>query len=89
MTYLKQFADGNLKGEEVLQDGGHGVFYLEDAPGFSRLEMIAVTGPNRGQLAGTNLRIHYAAPAGDVMMAGPLGLVRAAARKMSGDHVVC
>ena len=82
LTYLKRFADGELTGEEVFQDGGHGAFYLEGAPGSSRLAMVAATGPNRSQLSEADFRVYYAAPAGDVMMAGPLGLVRAALRKM-------
>jgi hypothetical protein len=43
--------------------------------------MVAATGPNRNILSKTTLSVHFAAPAGDVMMTGPVGLVEAAKRK--------
>jgi len=78
---LIDFADGKLTDEEVFKDNGHGLFFLSKPPGFSEIETIATTGPNRNILAKTNLSVHFAAPAGDVMMTGPLGLVEAAKRK--------
>jgi len=72
--------------EEVFEDGGHGLFLLGEPPGFSNIEEIVATGPNRRILEGTNLNVRYAAPAGDVMMTGPLGLVEATKRRiMSGE----
>ncbi len=50
-------------------------------PTFSRIERIVATGPNRNMLVKTNLPVHSATPAGDVMMAGPIGLVEAARKK--------
>jgi hypothetical protein len=41
-----------------------------------------VTGPNRKVLAETNLPVHFATPAGDVMMTGTIGLVVATKRKL-------
>lgn len=82
---LFSFADGKLSDEEVFEDGGHGLFYFEDAPGFRELEVIAATGPNRNVLKKTNLQIHFAAPAGDVMMTGPIGLVEAVNRRFNLD----
>jgi hypothetical protein len=35
------------------------------------------TGPKRKILQKTDFKVHYAAPAGDVMMAGPVGLINA------------
>jgi uncharacterized protein (DUF1786 family) len=81
--FLVTFADGELTDEEVFKDGGHGVFFLADPPSFSRIELVAATGPNRNILAETNLSVHFAAPAGDVMMTGPMGLVKATKRKLA------
>jgi len=78
---LIDFADGRLTDEEVFKDNGHGLFFLAEPPGFSKIERIAATGPNRDILAETKLSFHFAAPAGDVMMTGPIGLVEATKRK--------
>ena len=74
---LVNFADGNLTDEEVFNNGGHGLFFLEPPSGFSKIEKILATGPNRNLLTKTNLQVHFVAPAGDVMMTGPIGLVEA------------
>jgi uncharacterized protein (DUF1786 family) len=79
---LVDFADGKLTDAQVFQDSGHGLFFLAEPPGFSRMQKIAATGPNRSLLSDTKLQIHFAAPAGDVMMTGPVGLVYAAKRKL-------
>jgi len=78
---LVNFADGKLSDEKVFRDKGHGLFFLSAPPGFSKIKKMLATGPNRSILAKTNLQIHFAAPAGDVMMTGPMGLVEAARRK--------
>lgn len=83
---LIDFVDGKLSDDKVFKDGGHGLFFLEDAPCFSKIKHIAVTGPNRNILAQTNLPIHFASPAGDVMMTGPIGLVEVAKKKF-GLHI--
>ncbi|MFW6117797.1 MAG: DUF1786 family protein, partial [Thermoproteota archaeon] len=80
--FLVPFADGKLTNREVFNDGGHGMFFLTQPPGFSEIERVAVTGPNRQMLAKTSLPVHFAIPAGDVMMTGPMGLVEAAHRKL-------
>jgi uncharacterized protein (DUF1786 family) len=77
---LRDFADGKLSNEEVFEDNGHGMFYLSKPPGFSEIEKVVVTGPNRNILDKTNLPVHFATPAGDVMMTGPIGLVEATKR---------
>jgi uncharacterized protein (DUF1786 family) len=81
---LISFGDGKLGDEEVFKDNGHGMFFLKELLGFSKIEKIAATGPNRNILAKTNLPVHFAAPAGDVMMTGPIGLVEATKRKFNG-----
>lgn len=79
---LIEFANGNLSDEEVFKSKGHGLFFLTKPPGFSKIQKIIATGPNRRILDNTNLPVHYAAPIGDVMMAGPLGLVEATNRNI-------
>jgi uncharacterized protein (DUF1786 family) len=78
---LVNFADGQLYDTDVFNDGGHGVFYLSHPLGFSQIQTVAATGPNRSLLAKTDLSVHFAAPAGDVMMTGPIGLIEAAKKK--------
>ena len=80
---LISFADGDLRDEDLFKDGGHGLFFLDDAPGFSNIDQIAVTGPNRTMLAQTTLPFLFASPAGDVMMTGPIGLVEVVKKKFS------
>jgi len=48
---------------------------------FHKIEKVIATGPNRSILTKTNLSVHFATPAGDVMMTGPIGLVMATERK--------
>ncbi len=76
------FANGKLSDEEVFKDNGHGLIFLTQPPGFSRIDKIVATGPNREVLANTTFSVQFAAPAGDVMMTGPMGLVEAAKRKL-------
>lgn len=79
---LVAFADGRLSDEEVFRDNGHGLFFLDEPPGFSSIEKVAATGPNRNIMAKTKLEVHFAAPASDVMMTGPMGLVEATKLKL-------
>ena len=74
---LIRFTDGDLKNEEVFEDNGHGVFFLDEPCGFSKIEKIIATGPNRSILNRTKLETHFATPYGDVMMTGPVGLIQA------------
>jgi len=84
---LRRFVDGDVKSKEIFDDGGHGAFYLPDImekerkPSLDNIDIVTVTGPNRSITADFKLPIHYASPAGDVMMTGNMGLVRAALRK--------
>jgi uncharacterized protein (DUF1786 family) len=74
---LVAFAEGRISNDDVFRDRGHGAFLLKKPSGFSTIETIAVTGPNRKLLTKTPLPIHLAAPGGDVMMTGTVGLVEA------------
>jgi uncharacterized protein (DUF1786 family) len=80
---LMGLADGKLKDEDVFARGGHGLFYLQDPPGFSEVGLIAATGPQREMMARSGLAVYYPAPYGDMMMTGPAGLIWAAEEKFS------
>ena len=78
---LRGFADGELTDEEVFNEGGHGVAFAKKPIGFSKIDLIAVTGPNRHLIEKAGVEAYFASPAGDMMMTGPMGLVAAAKRK--------
>jgi uncharacterized protein (DUF1786 family) len=78
---LINFLNGVLFDEDVFQDNGHGVFYLDKTPGLSGIKGIVATGPKRKILTNSRLPIYFAAPGGDVMMTGPVGLVEVTKRK--------
>jgi uncharacterized protein (DUF1786 family) len=74
--YLKKISEGNLTNQEVYKDGGHGAVTINDPPGFTGIEKIAITGPKRKLLENSELDIIEASPGGDVMMTGPHGLLK-------------
>jgi len=74
---LVDLAGGGLSDRDVFEGGGHGAFYVEASPGIGDVEAIAVTGPRRTMIEGTSMGFVYAAPGGDVMMTGPIGLIEA------------
>jgi uncharacterized protein (DUF1786 family) len=76
-AYLAAFCRGEARDEDEYMDSGHGLFYVAEPPGIDALDLIAVTGPNRELLEGTGLDLYYPSPGGDMMMTGPMGLVRA------------
>jgi uncharacterized protein (DUF1786 family) len=78
---LKDFADRELRDEDVFNEGGHGVAFARKLPSFSKIGLIAATGPNRHLIEKAGVEAHFAVPAGDMMMTGPMGLVAAAKRK--------
>ncbi|WP_223790722.1 DUF1786 domain-containing protein [Methanobacterium spitsbergense] len=71
---IEKLIDGTITHNEVHDDGGHGAWTT--AP-MDNIECVVATGPMRGILQKTGMKVHYAAPAGDVMMAGPVGLIKA------------
>jgi uncharacterized protein (DUF1786 family) len=83
---LLDFANGKTKGENIFVDGGHGAFYLgkDEKEKFSaeKIGTFAVTGPNRSIADNIGVPIHFASPAGDVMMTGTMGLIKATLRKL-------
>jgi uncharacterized protein (DUF1786 family) len=77
-SYLESFCRGEARDDDEYMASGHGLFYISDPPGMEALDMIAITGPNRELLAGSGLDFYYPSPGGDMMMTGPMGLVKAA-----------
>jgi uncharacterized protein (DUF1786 family) len=74
---------GALTHEHVIARGGHGAAF---APGYEvagPYNFVAVTGPNRRIAAA--LGYHQAAPHGDMMLAGPFGLVEGVLRLLASE----
>ncbi len=77
-SYLSRLVEGDLENDEVWLDHGHGAIILE---GNETIGFLSVTGPMRHMLEGSELEPYFAAPHGDMMLAGSFGLVRAWAEK--------
>lgn len=71
--YIKRLASGEITHEEVYNDHGHGAHVLNS---ISKIEKVIVSGPKRELIEKTNLNWHHAAPGGDVMMTGTVGLIK-------------
>ena len=71
--YIKRLASGEITNEEIYSDHGHGAHVLNP---ISKLEKVIVSGPKRELIEKTNLDWHHAAPGGDVMMTGTVGLIK-------------
>ncbi|MHC1610191.1 MAG: DUF1786 domain-containing protein [Candidatus Methanospirareceae archaeon] len=69
-SYIKKLSDGTITFKEVFDDGGHGALVR----GGIQPEIISLTGPRRSEMKGLGI---FAAPAGDMMMTGPVGLIKA------------
>ncbi len=68
--YIKKLADGEITFKEVFDDGGHGALAIDD----NQPEVISLTGPKREKMKGLGIS---SAPAGDMMMTGSVGLIKA------------
>jgi uncharacterized protein (DUF1786 family) len=80
---LASFADGSLTNEQVFADHGHGAWLGNIAPlSLTEKNRLVVIGPRRNLLAGSVFDPYFAAPYGDMMIAGCFGLLRACA-----DHL--
>jgi uncharacterized protein (DUF1786 family) len=82
---LRALADSSLRHEDVFDDMGHGaLMYSEDQFEFGNDNFdVVVTGPRRSIYAeNPSLRPYYAAPFGDMMIAGCFGLLAATAEIM-------
>jgi uncharacterized protein (DUF1786 family) len=79
---LVKLAAGTLTNKEVFETSGHGALILEPAEtvgGDKQFPFLAVTGPRREMLRGSQLHPYEAVPHGDMMLAGDFGLLRALA----------
>lgn len=70
---IKKLVDGSLTHSQVHDDGGHGAHVIDAIGTFKK---VVVTGPQRRLADKTSLPVYHAAPAGDVMMTGPVGLIK-------------
>jgi len=77
---LADLADGKLRHEQILAEGGHGA-YMRKAIGFQNYEVIVATGPKRKLIKNSPLPIAFGAPFGDNMMTGTTGLLEAIRRR--------
>jgi uncharacterized protein (DUF1786 family) len=71
---LRLLIRGELSGKKVFEENGHGAITLK--PFYGEVSVI-VTGPNRDIFRGTSFKFICAAPGGNTMMTGPMGLVKA------------
>ena len=78
---LQLLADSSIKHADVFGDHGHGALMYNSQP----LTLtggdfgVAVTGPRRNLLRGSQLRPYFAVPFGDMMIAGCFGLLASVA----------
>lgn len=73
-THLKNLISGDINGEMVWQEQGHGAIVIE---GNESIDFLSVIGPKRNLLLDSKLNPYFATPHGSMMLAGPFGLVRA------------
>jgi uncharacterized protein (DUF1786 family) len=78
---LRSMAAGTLTHQEVFGGNGHGALLYEPRPlPLTHTDFnVAVTGPRRAMLEGSKLKPYFAVPFGDMMIAGCIGLLSAAA----------
>ncbi|HEU5100367.1 MAG TPA: DUF1786 family protein [Roseiflexaceae bacterium] len=74
-SFLRKLADGTITNREVYESMGHGALVLRASP--DAQAFLAVTGPRRAMLRGSDLQPYFAVPHGDMMLAGCFGLLRA------------
>jgi uncharacterized protein (DUF1786 family) len=76
-TWLNRLADDSITHEMVFADHGHGALALDHQP--VPVEFVAVVGPRRAMLRGSDLPTYFAVPHGDQMFSGCFGMLRACA----------
>ncbi|MCC7362550.1 MAG: hypothetical protein IT317_23920 [Anaerolineales bacterium] len=77
-AYLGALADSRLDRRAVFDDMGHGALVYDPQP-LPAPFYLAALGPRRALLAGSAHAPYFAAPFGDMMLAGCYGLLRALA----------
>lgn len=75
--FLDRLAEGSLTHEQIFESNGHGAILFQSHSIPSNLRHLVVTGPRRGLLRNSRHNPYFAAPFGDMMLAGCYGLVRA------------
>jgi uncharacterized protein (DUF1786 family) len=73
VDYTDRLINGTLTNREIIDDGGHGCFPPQKAV---RVSLVAVTGPRRMLLSGSQW--YFASPLGNMMLMGCFGLIAAA-----------
>ncbi|MHA2244978.1 MAG: DUF1786 family protein [Candidatus Hodarchaeales archaeon] len=73
--YLEKFFDGVLGSQTVIDDLGHGSYYLRSIPSEARKNLIAI-GPRRSIGKQSQFPIMFSNPGGSMMMAGPIALIK-------------
>jgi len=84
-SLVKDFIKGEISNDSIFEDGGHGAFYTITPTKIPEIDIIVITGPNRAKIKKTNIAAHFAAPGGDMMMTGPIGLIKAAKYKLKEE----
>ena len=74
---------GTLDFDEVFAEDGHGAIVHPDYRPAPAFDFVAVTGPNRA--LARPLGWYEAVPHGDMMLAGPFGLIAATRARAGGD----
>lgn len=77
-----QLQQGTLTHGDVVGNGGHGAAFHPEYVSAGAFPFVAVTGPHRRIAA--PLGYHQAVPHGDMMLAGPFGLVEGTLRWLVG-----
>ncbi|RJQ40697.1 MAG: pyruvate formate lyase-activating protein [Dehalococcoidia bacterium] len=78
-TLLARLVSGELTNDEVWNEGGHGALVLSGGGS----PFLLATGPRRALIRPSRLKPCFAAPFGNMMLAGCFGLVRAMALHFS------
>lgn len=81
--HLRELVQGNIDGNKVWQEHGHGAIVVS---GGENLGFLSVIGPMRSILEGSVLAPYFATPHGSMMLAGSFGLVRACAERMPSQR---
>jgi uncharacterized protein (DUF1786 family) len=76
--YLAALADSTLEHRAVFEDMGHGALVYDPQP-LAAPVFVGALGPRRALLAGSRHQPYFAAPLGDMMLAGCFGLLSALA----------
>ncbi|HSR10036.1 MAG TPA: DUF1786 family protein, partial [Thermodesulfobacteriota bacterium] len=74
-SMVDRFPKNLLPDDEIFRDGGHGSALHPDCRGKRKRPFVAVIGPRRSLAEG--LGYYFAAPYGNMMLAGCFGLVAA------------